>query len=491
MRDLDGIKKYKEENSQTKFDLEDIGEAEESKAAETKPARLIDTFKLNKISHVKAQYARKASRVKIKRPRAGGAKTIVLIVLLFVAVASIAIFTSREYALLRFAGALKNESILIGLQNSAELRPTGGFWGSFLIWEIKNNFRDSQILFETNPYKKNNPLMEEAVVESPKPIKETWPDMPLSFVNANWSYDFPEAAKTISWYFGQGWDRPNNGVVAISSLAMIDLLRLTGPVEAGDGTQISADNFTQILSQKIDTEYWQNPQNIEVNEPKTILKDIAPQIISKAKKISKLKMYKYAKEQMKKGRVICYFPDPKKEKFCEKLGISGKVEPYSVDYLSVNNTNLNGGKSSLNISQSISYEVSRADNQNIGALEIKRTCEKDKWPNIVNRNYTRVITPLGSKILSATLADKDITNDIGANEEFGRTTFGFWFSVAPGETIEAKIKYLLPYNISSNDSYNLVVQKQPGTLPDNIEVKFFDRAIFKGENDISVLRTEI
>ena len=49
--------------------------------------------------------------------------------------------------------------------------------------------------------------------------------------------------------------------------------------------------------------------------------------------------------------------------------------------------------------------------------------------------------------------------------EAGKTVFGFWLNVEPGKTEKVVLKYETSVQIKDN-SYSLLVQKQPGTLED-------------------------
>jgi len=237
--------------------------------------------------------------------------------------AVMAIFSRTQlYNLVALSAMVRNEDIIVGFQNSAELRPTGGFWGSFAIWEVKGSILNSELAFETNPYKMDNKILNETNVPLPEPMAQTWQDRPQSFVNANWSFDFPQAARTIEWYFSQGWDRKSDGVIAISSLAFIDLLKLTGEIQIDEETSINSENFTQIMSEKIDEQYWLDPKNKEINEPKTLIKELFPKVATKLKDIPKWKLIPYCLSQIHKGRIIAFFNDQRKQEICEKIKIS-------------------------------------------------------------------------------------------------------------------------------------------------------------------------
>lgn len=389
---------------------------------------------------------------------------------------------TQYYSLFKLAAMIENEDIIIGFQNSAELRPTGGFWGSFAIWEVKNSVLNSELAFETNPYKMDNKILNETNVPLPEPMAQTWQDRPQSFVNANWSFDFSEAARTIEWYFSQGWDRKSDGVIAVSSLALIDLLKLTGEIKIDDENSINSENFTQVMSEKIDEQYWLDPKNKEINEPKTLVKELFPKVIDKLKAVPKLKLISFLNSQLHKGRILAFFNDRGKQRIAKKLNISGEVIDSSSDYLLVVNANLNGGKSSLNVEQEVDYKVFKNSlGKTEASLKITRFHASNLWPQILNRNYQRVIVPLGSKLISANLSGEDITSEVSLSTQNGRTIFGYWFSLSPGEEKTVELTYELP--LISDQRYFLIYQKQAGTISEQLHIERFSKKVFDGKFD--------
>jgi hypothetical protein len=55
------------------------------------------------------------------------------------------------------------------------------------------------------------------------------------------------------------------------------------------------------------------------------------------------------------------------------------------------------------------------------------------------------------------------------SEESGKTGFGFWMAVKPGETSEVQLEYALPA-AATGSPYRLLVQRQPGLEISNLEV---------------------
>ncbi|MFH1926550.1 MAG: hypothetical protein ABIK79_00045 [Chloroflexota bacterium] len=80
-------------------------------------------------------------------------------------------------------------------------------------------------------------------------------------------------------------------------------------------------------------------------------------------------------------------------------------------------------------------------------------------------DYVRVYAPSGSTLLTVEGADEQLV----ADQEKGKTVFAAYFVLAPGEHRQITFRYLLPTNIlvqvdPESVNYELLVQKQPGTL---------------------------
>lgn len=445
----------------------------------------VDSIKRLKVNRLTATYKRSFNRIKVQLPPKNKSYN-KIISLSLIALSLIILWycfsQTYIYNLLALANKAKNQSILVGFQNSAELRPTGGFWGSFAVWDIKDNILNSTLSFDTNPYKQDNELLKESKVELPKPMSEMWSGRPQSFINANWSASFPQSAQTLQWYFGQGWgDKKVSAVVAISSLSLIDLLDLIGEIELPEeNTVINSNNFTQVMSEKIDSEYWESEENKIINEPKTLIKELFPVIAQKTKSLPKITLYKFLIKQMKQGRILVYFNDDNLQKISQKLQVSGEIKPYKTDYLMINNANIGGLKTSLNVDQNIEYKIAR-DNQGLkSTLRITRIHE-DLWPHHPNMNYTRIFVPVGSTLENIKLGTEEITDSVTVEQEHGRTVFGFWFNTDNGQQKTALIQYRIPSE--NRYEYHLSYQKQPGTKADWLKVVAYDNILFAGELD--------
>lgn len=426
-------------------------------------------------------------RVKVKKPEKGlfwrltGATIAIVLILGFGFVAK-AVKEKTDALKL-----LKNGKYIVVFQNNAELRPTGGFIGSFATVELQD-YKIKNINFNTNIYKLDNAYTKTNIITPPEELKNMnqgrW-----SLRDANFSPDFSESAQKIEWFYDKEAGEKVDGVVAINASVLRDLLKVIGPIQMDQyNTIITYENFFDELAYKIEKEYFIDPQNKEENEPKTILKDMMPMVFSRLESASKTELAKLVYRALEEKQVLFYANDQAIEKAILAQNWGGEVMETQGDYLQINNANLTGavpeitnggGKTAIKIKENINYQVENNSGSLVGDLTLTRSHTGSfNWPDGVNINWTRVLVPKGAVLQSATLNGSDITDEVKIAEEAGKTSFGIWINTAPETSNVLNIKYDLPVK---PQNYNLLVQKQPGNLGNDLTVSFSNKVLYNGE----------
>lgn len=388
---------------------------------------------------------------------------------------------------------------LVLFQNNTEMRATGGFIGSYAIVNMKNGVPENYF-FETDVHKLDDAFNKLEIITPPNGLRSlihTW-----VMEDSNWAVDFPEAAQKINWFYEHEKEvvaksNPTNeelikrleqsgridGVIAINATVMSDLLKIVGPVTLNEyNTTINSDNFLEITQYQVEREYWQNPINRVINNPKSILKDMIPKTI---KQISERKKYNEVidliQKELREKQIIFYFYDDHKEKIALINGWAGEIKQTDGDYLYVVNSNTSANKSSLNVKEDIKLNASiDTDGTVIDQLTVTRTHSGDGvWPDGDNNNYMRILVPYGAEIISAKLDEVNCVNDVQVTKEAGKYVFALFVNTLPRSSRILTISYKLPTNISKNE-YTLYVQKQPGNLGDNLEVLVDGKIKFDG-----------
>ncbi|MCL5795767.1 MAG: hypothetical protein M1338_05445, partial [Patescibacteria group bacterium] len=227
--------------------------------------------------------------------------------------------------------------------------------------------------------------------------------------------------------------------------------------------------------------YAESVANRDLDEPKTIIANLSKRLLAEA---NQSKYYgalaSFLIQELNEKQILLYFNNPTLENITLAKNWGGKVAETRTDYLAVNNANLGGQKSSLNISQTLEFDAFINDkNEVIDNLKITRVHTGDgSWPDAENRNYMRILVPKGSRLLSAELDRADVTSAIETKDDSGKTSFCLWVNTPVGGTKILEISYELPFYLKNKKYYSLTLQKQPGELNSEAKVIVNDAVKF-------------
>jgi hypothetical protein len=141
---------------------------------------------------------------------------------------------------LQLAGFKEHRTYLILLQNSAELRPTGGFIGSVAV----ASFEDGRMtdLSVQDVYTYDGQL--KGHVDPPVPVRELLGEEHWYLRDSNWDPDFPASASRAAWFYQKESGTSVDGVLAVNTPFIVSVLKATGPIDLSDyNDRVTADNF--------------------------------------------------------------------------------------------------------------------------------------------------------------------------------------------------------------------------------------------------------
>lgn len=360
-----------------------------------------------------------------------------------------------------FAGESANRYVIL-FQNNTELRPTGGFVGSYAGAEF-NNGQLTNFDFQTNVYKSDKAFASQHPIEPPYPLNEmstTW-----GMRDVNWDVDFRDAATQVLSFYHGIYGKPAHGVIALDTTVVTDLLKITGPIEFPEySTTLSADNFVDTVQFKVEKEYFEESANKKENEPKKILDDFIPKLFKAVSELSaekKAEVWQALASAVNRKSILAYSTNQSVEASLITLDVAGQVKETSSDFLNINNANIGGGKSSANISEQVIISQKPLNGNIEVTLKITRTHHGNGvWPDKDNSNYMRILVPEGSEFVRTEGAFEHIETE----DAYGKTYFGGWFRTPVASKQYAEITYLLPNSITP-ENYSLFLQRQPGSNP--------------------------
>lgn len=423
-------------------------------------------------------------------------------------------------------GHEESKRYLVLFQNNAEIRPTGGFIGSFAVVDI-NKGRVSNIeipyggsydLLYNNTYK----------VISPTPLHFVNPHWQMH--DANWWPHTPSSFQLVQKMYRKQGGTSVDGVISLTPEVIEHMLEITGPIpmpeyngtlslentidyksevinEATDETVteevvtedviITADNFYRYTQEQAERKFD------DTNQSKKFIADLTPKLLEKLFTLdakSMLPVLQLFSTSLDEKDILLYFNDAFLQDEVSKRGWTGEVESTPNDYLQVVDTNIAGGKTNRVISKVIKHHADIQANGNIVVTtEVTYTHNGksgDELEGLKNLNYVRFYVPEGSQLISAEgftqpnpklkldpEPEYEYSEDLLAisgdilideatqmriNNEFGKTVFGNFVETAAGETSTVKVQYTLPFTfdvdalLNPADAYSLLLQKQPG-----------------------------
>jgi hypothetical protein len=216
------------------------------------------------------------------------------------------------------AGFDNARTYLILLQNSTELRPTGGFIGSIALASVHDGFiKDLKV---EDVYDADGQLKGHA--DPPLPIRQILGEEHWYLRDSNWNPDFSQSGKTAAWFYQKETNQAVDGVIAISSPFLIDILKATGPITLTDyKDQITAENFYGKSLYYIQSGFFPGS-----TQKKNFLGSLLNAIIlriTENKNINQVLLLKSFQTALNSHDVMLYFPKPQLEQLTEQFGWAG------------------------------------------------------------------------------------------------------------------------------------------------------------------------
>ena len=414
---------------------------------------------------------------------------------------------------------------LVVFQNEHEIRPTGGFMGSFAVIDVQNGKIVNIDLPGGGSYDLRGQLTE--FVKPPLPfqlLNKRW-----EFQDANWFPDFSASAKKMTWFYEKSRGSTVDGVIAINSSVLERVLRILGPMQADDMI-FNESNAIETLQYEVEEGY-----DAKTEQPKEILAVLLDNLLKDLKNISPtsiMSLLTEAHDALIKKEIQVYVDDDNTQNILKTFGWTGEITPVGPvqDYLNIINTNIQGQKSDAKIEQKIIHEVVIDENRNIfDTVMVERSHggePGEMFYGSANISYVRVYVPEGAELIEADgfnfppeeafrapelwyeddlhLAQYEVEESVHIDSgtkitsEFGKTVFGNWVITPPGETSVFYFKYKLPFKAPVSESpesnfdkwqsifvpsinkktsrYSLFVQKQSGS-----ESQFYSTIIYPTE----------
>lgn len=392
-------------------------------------------------------------------------------------------------------GFENKKTYLILFQNNMELRPGGGFIGSYGILNLeRGRIKDFSIqdVYEADGKLKGH-------IEPPFPIRRYLPQVHLYLRDSNFNVDFSRGASLSAYLLNQETNQVVDGVIGIDITFVKNLLKGIGPVYVSDYNETVTPENLYLLTQA-HAEKNSFPGSTQKRDFLRSLFNAIQLNMSSNKDVSYIKLFESIGKSISQKHILFAFSDQNIQKLFTVNGMSSSLwderleKPENInDFLGINEANIGVNKSNYFIRRKIVQNASLDSSGLISeklTVMYKNTGRKNDWPGGDYKNYLRLIVPLGTKLSSISIDGKEqlttkaITNPLIYEkknfnppkelevEKFDlekNTVYGFLFIVPVGSLRTITISYVLPGNVLMTEpviSYNNRVFKQPGTEDD-------------------------
>jgi hypothetical protein len=261
-------------------------------------------------------------------------------------------------------GVYQPTKVLVLLQNNNELRPTGGFMGSYTTFTFDKfkikDFRTYDI-YDADGHVPN-------YITPPEAIQTAFQLGSWRLRDANWNPDFPQSSKTILWFFEQAGIETPDILVAVNLSAVEKIFNIlpTG-LNLGDyNLHISADTLWDITQQHSQSDFFPGSK-----QKKEFIYDLSKELINEFGKlpvVQKIKLVVTISSLFEEKDIQLYSVNPETQRLFSDLVWDGSLKeplcpsliPFCTpERIEIVEANLGSNKSNCCVTRKVKLEVEK------------------------------------------------------------------------------------------------------------------------------------
>jgi len=392
----------------------------------------------------------------------------------------------------KLIGLSAPQRYLLVVQNSDELRATGGFISALGVLTLdKGALVDLQFVDSYRLYR-----AEQAYPSAPAPMVK-WMGIPyLLFRDANWSPDLPTTAALLRALYRQETGITIDGIITVDLRALELIVGALAPLQMPNVAEplTGANVLTQVKAMWAQPEAGETIDDVGLGQwwgqRKNFIPALAGAVMEKLRSggVDYVAVARAAEEALNERSIQIWLADEAAAAQLAALGWDGslQVDP-KADYLSLIDTNMGYNKANAVIERSVAYTVTWPSDNNSPATATvtidyrhpltftNDPCDLtprygSDYQDLVERcffNYVRLYVPAGSTLLETDGFQPDSTRS--SRGEAQTMVFAGYFVLVPGEALQVRFRYQLPAALT-RERYQLLVQRQAGSGPLSLHV---------------------
>lgn len=381
------------------------------------------------------------------------------------------------------------KTYLLLFQNNMELRPGGGFIGSYGIVTVdKGKIVGFHIqdVYDADGQLKGH-------IEPPFAIRRYIPLVHLYLRDSNFDVDFTKNAYNAAYLLQQETGQKVDGVIGVDLSFVKRILASVGSVYVATYNEtVTADNLFTLAENHAEKNFFPGS-----TQKKDFLRSLYEALQAKlaSQTINYVSLSENILQAIKEKHVLIAVSDQAAQDLFTLNGFSSALwDPRSQkentinDFFGMNEANIGVNKVNYYVSRSVDQQVSINDLGNIsGVVTIAYNNKSDgTWPGGPYKNYLRILLPHEAQLVKLSIDGQEqqvipaVTDfltyeaknfiapkglEVEQTQEQGKNSYGFLITVDPKSTKTITFSYVFTQNVDLTQAlihYNLFLFKQPG-----------------------------
>jgi hypothetical protein len=349
--------------------------------------------------------------------------------------------------------------LLMLSQDSLELRPTGGYIGSYGVIHFAHGTVSLEKYEATEALPPPEPPM-----DPPDGLADSLPGGMWRLSNVNWWPDFPTTAVNAREMYKRQGGGEVDGVLALTEYATARLVGALGPLQVpGYDKPVTENGFDKRVVYEVELKR-------PLDDPrKKFLTELANVLFDHLFHVGGDRLPKVAAaidRSTAAGDIQLWFADPARQHLLDGTVVAGRLPVTTGDFLMVVDANLAASKANLDVAKQLDYRVRRSGDGRLHAhLDLKVT-NSGAQSNLdpYYDGYLRLYVPLGSRLLGHV----DGQEQSGPADDGPYDLFTQQVAVEPGGEQVVAFDYVLPSTVAPGGHYRLTWPRQVGTGRDSL-----------------------
>lgn len=397
---------------------------------------------------------------------------------------------------------------LLLFQNNMELRPGGGFIGSYGVLDVDQGRMEKFEIHDV--YDADGQL--KTHIEPPPALRRYGGVSHWFLRDSNFDLDFTTNAAAASDILERSTGIHVDGVIAIDTNFIKNILvALKGVTVEDYHEEVSADNFYMLTQKHAEDNFF--PGSTQKKDFLRALMSSMESSIFDKKSASYLALSKQIEKSIKEKHLLFAFAKPSVQEVFSVNNMSGtlwdvrkKEENSFYDYFGVVDANIGANKANYYLKRSIEQKAIISDKGDLNVtaeVTYSNASTKESVFGGDYKNYVRFILPTGSDLKTVSIDSKEtpiipaITNpskfgaknfkppkqlEVASTQVDGHEVIAFFLIVPTDTQKKVTIDYVVPRSVNTSQaafSYNLRIFKQPGTDQDPYSLSIVYPSKFK------------